>query len=419
MHQRTLVVFALGLLVRVACLLWGEVQDRTMVVKYTDVDYDVYTDASREVVLGNSPFDRTTYRYTPLLYDKVYPAFLLLPNVYLHEVWGKVLFVASDMVVGYVIYTILMLRAVPERSAINYTMVWLFHPFSINISTRGNADTLVVLLCLISLYLLLKKQLVLSALVYGLAVHFKIYPIVYAFAFLVFLDEDYDHALAARSKPTSLLGKSLHWLNRHRITFGLVSGGLFLALTGLFYAIYGYTFLFEGYLYHFARTDNRHNFSMYFYDLYLRYGTKGGLMMGIVAFLPQFITIFNISYRCGKDIIFAQFLLTVCFVVFNKVCTAQYFLWYSVYLPLILPSSELSAKQLLLMIGVWFAGELHWLYWAFGLEIMGQNTFFWVWVAGLVFFVVNIALMIAFNTHHNHAPLFARGAITPLHQKRE
>ncbi|OQS02181.1 GPI mannosyltransferase 1, partial [Thraustotheca clavata] len=308
MESRTAIVFGIGLIARLVCLAWGEYQDHTMVLKYTDVDYDVYSDAAREVVLGNSPFDRTTYRYTPLL------AYILLPNVFVHEAWGKLLFVASDMIVGYLIFLILKLRMIKERDAASYTSVWLFHPFSINISTRGNADTLVVLLCILSLYLLLKKQLVLSALVYGLAVHFKIYPIVYALAFLVFLDEDYDPSLSLRPAPKSFIGKCIQWLNWHRIAFGLISGGLFLLLTGFFYVIYGYTFLFEGYLYHFSRTDNRHNFSMYFYDLYLRYGTSGGFMMGLIAFLPQFLTLFNISFRCGKDIIFAQFLLTICFV---------------------------------------------------------------------------------------------------------
>ncbi|KAF0718214.1 hypothetical protein AaE_010695 [Aphanomyces astaci] len=160
MKARTAGIFAIGLIIRLACVLWAEYQDRTMPVKYTDVDYDVYTDASREILQGNSPFDRTTYRYTPIL------AYMLLPNVYLHEAWGKLLFVASDMIVGYLLYAILMMRAMPEASAINYTMWWLYHPFSINISTRGNADTVVVLLCLLTIYFLMKKHLVVAALLY-------------------------------------------------------------------------------------------------------------------------------------------------------------------------------------------------------------------------------------------------------------
>ena len=51
----------------------------------TDIDYRIYTEASEEVLQGESPFDRFTYRYTPLL------AWLCIPAVW-WEPFGKFLF---------------------------------------------------------------------------------------------------------------------------------------------------------------------------------------------------------------------------------------------------------------------------------------------------------------------------------------
>lgn len=396
-------VYGAALLIRVALLLYGEIQDRFLHVKYTDVDYEVYTDAAREVWSGNSPFDRTTYRYTPLL------AYMMLPNILVHEYWGKLLFVACDLLVGAELCSILRLRGLPQKEALQYVCFWLFHPFSINISTRGNADAIVVLLVVMTLHRMMRKQLVLAALFYGAAVHFKIYPIVYALAFLVCLDQDYSPRNAL-PRGGSMIKRAVSLVNRDRILFGLISGSVFLLSIAGFYYLYGFQFLYEAYLYHFTRMDNRHNFSVYFYDLYLRYNTKAGFSVGLLAFLPQLSSFLTLSFVYGKDLPFALFALTMVFVIFNKVCTAQYFLWYTVFFPLILPTSRLKlCWKGLALISLWLAGELHWLYWAYHLEIKGQNTFFELWIAGILFFLANIVVLVTLIRHHVASPLFSSG----------
>lgn len=85
----------LGIASRVVLLIYGDLQDRLSTVKYTDIDYKVFTDAAAFIVQGLSPYLRSTYRYSPLL------AWTLLPNILVHPAWGKVLFCAADILAAW------------------------------------------------------------------------------------------------------------------------------------------------------------------------------------------------------------------------------------------------------------------------------------------------------------------------------
>ena len=129
-------LLGLAFLIRIILVLYGEWQDRTMVVKYTDIDYTIYTDAARFVWQGQSPYKRDTYRYSPLL------AYFLLPNVYLHGIIGKVQFILLDLWAGYLMYCMLKLQGIVQNKALWCISFWLFNPLSINISTQHSlADT--------------------------------------------------------------------------------------------------------------------------------------------------------------------------------------------------------------------------------------------------------------------------------------
>ena len=100
-------VIVSAIVVRLALILFGAWQDAALPVHYTDVDYVVFTDAARYMAAGESPYLRSTYRYTPLL------AAVLLPNVYL-SIWGKLLFSAADVLVGwYVLHADVLSPSLP------------------------------------------------------------------------------------------------------------------------------------------------------------------------------------------------------------------------------------------------------------------------------------------------------------------
>ncbi|KAG0344927.1 hypothetical protein BG004_004084 [Podila humilis] len=415
-------------------LIYGHWQDTHLVVKYTDIDYVVFTDASRYLTMGESPYKRATYRYTPLL------AWMLTPNIYLNESFGKWVFTLANLLIGVLIQKILLLRGMEESRAVKYNAIWLLNPMVANISTRGNAESVIGAMVLGSFYLILKKRIRWGAILYGMSVHFKTYPIIYAIGLLVLMDDDkYDggggggarqrnqqqeqeQEEKARIKEESrkkdgLVMKAVKelvdFVTWRRVQFGLISGGWFFFITGLMYHFYGYEFLFETYLYHVTRKDHRHNFSFWFYNIYLTFTSPTGTLIGVLTFVPQLALVLVIGACFGKDIFFCAFLQTFAFVAWNKVCTAQYFMWYIVFLPLLIPCLASNPRLGLrgrgggMLLG-WVATQGLWLSQAYNLEFLGMNTFWNLFLASGAMFAANVWILCELIMGAEYEPIFGK-----------
>jgi phosphatidylinositol glycan class M len=189
-----------------------------------------------------SPYTRSTYRYTPLL------ALLTLPNEFLHPAFGKVMFALCDLLVGYLLYHIFLqampttvsadpkptneqlplaeLDAAKRRRAVAWVGgLWLLNPMVANISTRGSAESVLGAMVVSTLFLVLSNHLDCAAVLFGLSVHFKVYPIIYGASILAWIDHE---------TPMQL---SLAWITRKRIRFAAISALAFVLLNGVMFLL--------------------------------------------------------------------------------------------------------------------------------------------------------------------------------------
>jgi GPI mannosyltransferase 1 subunit M len=220
---------------------------------------------------------------------------------------------------------------------------------------------------------------------------------------------------------------------------------------------YGDKYINEALLYHLNRADHRHNYSMWWYPIYLTsalsavdrnplnlsnsFGLSLSSMISYGAMIPQLVFILIISYQIlqgghvGDGLVHAlntkmvptvqvrnsvkmrslsrlplcYFVITAVFVHANKVLTAQYFIWYLCLLPLIYPHLEywqhhsVSGEEhhhcgnikprVKYSVVMWLTSIAAWLACAYGLEFLGLHLFTCLWILSVVFFFTSTNLV--------------------------
>lgn len=230
-------VFLAAILLRIGLFLYGLLQDAYSPIKYTDIDYFVFTDAAHSVARGQSPYERETYRYTPLL------AWLLGPCTWYRWSFhfGKIIFAAGDIIAGWLIVRILQRsQGMSEGRALRFASLWLLNPMVATISTRGSSEGLLGVIVVSLLWAVVQRRIMLAGALLGLAVHFKIYPFIYGVSIIWWLDEVRSPASvhSQSTQGTRVLDRALSFLSSARFTLAMTSLLTFSILSFSMYMMY-------------------------------------------------------------------------------------------------------------------------------------------------------------------------------------
>ncbi|XP_049882267.1 GPI mannosyltransferase 1 [Pectinophora gossypiella] len=385
-----------GHLLRLFLILYADYHDQHFDVPYTDVDYKVFTDAARHVLKGESPYKRHTYRYSPVI------AYLLLPNIVIGRNFGKLLFSTFDVLVTIAIKSLVehQLGGPADRQISRISMYcalfWLYNPMSIAISTRGNADTVPCFFIILSVLFLQTnvvrgmKKYALSGILLGIAIHLRLYPLVFSFPMYLSLG---DYKINRRTSMSDGLLALIP--NKKQITLALTCVLTLFTITHAMYLLYQYEFLFETYIYHLFRKDTRHNFSVLFYYSYLTMDQLAFDMVKTISQVLEFIILFVISLAFGEPqtLTFAMFCQAVVLVAFNSVMTSQYFVWFLSLLPLVVHNLKIKPAIALVLAVIWLATQGAWLFYAYLLEFKSREVFILIWLKSILFFCANIYVL--------------------------
>ena len=275
----------------------------------------------------------------------------------------------------------------------------------------------------------------LAGVAHGVGIHNKLYPLIYTVSYMAHFslkerrEAGWPEVMPPLppatsdstggglypfpwSRPRRLLRLVSLWAQRlflspASIAFLLASALSFSILTSAAVLIYGRVALEEGVLYHLSRVDHRHNYSMFWYWIYLARGraataayASGGssaavaLLGKLALFLPQASLILYASLGVAPfDLPLALFCQTFLFVAHNRVVTAQYFVWYLCLLPLCSEGVRWGSRRTVRALVGLGGSVVLWLGMAYQLEMRGRAVHRWVWAASVAFFAANVNLM--------------------------
>jgi len=388
--KSTQLLLVYATVVRCIAIIYCNYHDRYIThLKFTDIDYHVYTNGSRAVMQGRSPFEDQEYRYPPAI------SLLFLPNLFIGENFGKILLASLDIFCGNLIYKLNVHQGVSRSNAKAFMVLWLFNPVTIAISTRGSFEPVINSLVLLSIYLLMLDEHFASGLIYGLSIHLKLYPVIYAL--LIYLYMVQRKPQMKNQAKIIYMVRTLLPRTRHLVFFSTACLSL-LMTSYLSYIVYGHDYLEASFLYHLKRKDLQHNFSIYFY-LFRLFPNHMDLL-STIAFSSQIgavltFSTFNQSFEPNKrqrlrKLMFGLFSTTFLFVSLNKVCTSQYFTWYLVFLPMILDSLKMDIKSAAFIFLLWLGSQACWLFFAYLYEYQKLDVLQLVGNSSIMFLMSNL-----------------------------
>ena len=367
-HAPATTITAAALALRISLVAVAAIIDayKPFGLRYTDVDYDVLKDGARAMMQGGSPFQRATYRYSPLV------AWPLLLDLKTGLPVGKLLFCVMDVLLGDA-----MGQLASHRGASSHVrLLWLFNPISIVLCTRGSWDAVSVYFVLKAL--LSKRSPVKAGLLLGLATHLRLYPVIYAAPFL------YNFLFEMRRRRT--------W--RRALAFCVAFAGGLLGPTLYAYHTDGNVYVEEALSYHLRRADHRHSFSVFWLPIYLSRALQDSrltLLLKLAPFAAHLLLQAASLIALKDDIDKCALAQTLLFVAANKVCTAQYFCWWLPLLIVVVDDWRLILKPL----RNWVLSCGLWLLVAYGLEFRGLPVHLLLWGCSLLFFRANVDLLIS------------------------